>query len=83
MGRAAGVFMANSSLLDDLLSAVCSQFNCSLAELDPSLLNASTSSDPKDEKAKLSPEDTVKALTDKKAGCTYGSPLYVLAPVRA
>merc|ERR1719149_472477 len=43
VGRAAGVFMANSSLVDDVLSQVWSQ-SPSLAEI-PSLLYASTSSD--------------------------------------
>ena len=80
VGRAAGVFMANSSLVDDVLSDMWSQHR-SLAEF-PSLLYASTSSDPKNETAKLSPEDTVKDALNKKAGCAYGSPLYVLAPVR-
>ena len=80
VGRAAGVFMANSSLVDDVLRQVWSQYR-SLAEF-PSLLYASTNSDPKNETAKLSSEDTVKDALNKKAGCTSVSPLYVHAPVR-
>jgi len=83
VGRAGGVWMARPSLLDDLCTQVHSQYP-SLAELAPAQLFVSTSLDPKDEAAQLTPEITVEdALTNERAGCAYDSPLYVHAPVGA
>ena len=81
VGRAGGVWMARPSLLDDLCTQVHSQYP-SLAELAHAQLFVSTSLDPKDEAAQLTPEITVEdALTNERAGCAYDSPLYVHAPV--